>query len=534
MCREKSLAIFLFYLLLFSYPLLSFFWRHDYPVFTIEVGLITLIVVMSGIFLTLVLCQVRQSIAVFLTALMICMVFIVQFNLQVAGVITCFFISLALTWRLKSQFYPYSLPIMMALIGGAFFDSVEQDGRIHPQLDSSRLSSELPSIVHIILDSFVGMDGLPDYPASEVIKDEVYRFFGDYNFKVFPAAYSRYAITGDSLYSALNFQNDGDSEFLLEHLEHLDLGGLRKHVMTSNAEFSALESLGYRFNIYQTEHIDFCQSNPEPIDRCWNYQHPNVASIQHARDPVVRVKMLMTVMLTQSRLTKQAIKGLVYDQGIAMHDPRVFLYLQDDLLQSSAGHVFFAHMLIPHGPFAFMHDCSVNYDSSPIIRYHWTGIEEEDPAIYEYRTMKYFEQMECALLSLRQLFDKMKKAGIFENSIIVIHSDHGYTVVPHTPVLSNINALTSEDYRVSFSVLFAVKFPNQAFEIDHRVLPLSFLLEEFTSAIVDNAVGENADWTFLQNLPADSDKLAPYVFLWGSHPMKRVDINIFENLPFPQ
>ena len=149
--------------------------------------------------------------------------------------------------------------------------------------------------------------------------------------------------------------------------------------------------------------------------------------------------------------------------------------------------------------------------------------------IYEIRVLKYFEQTYCALNSLSQLFEVMKTNGIFEKSIIVLHGDHGSKIGKYLAKYENIGQLTATEYRSNFSTLFAVKIPNLDGQVDNRVLSLSLLLETFSKAVKEFVTNMEVPVTFSQMVSDDSEKLGSYVYLMGTHPQTRVDINIFED-----
>ena len=242
--------------------------------------------------------------------------------------------------------------------------------------------------------------------------------------------------------------------------------------------------------------------------------------------------MLASVLLDQSSLLSGllASQGWLLNQGVAVHDPRGFSRLRQDILNNPDGRFFFAHVLLPHAPFTFLHNCSINYQSEIWERYPTFKNEPgQNEKVYEIRAGMYFEQMECALVSLRQIFDEMKKAGIFEQSIIVVHGDHGPMIAKYLPRSWNIDHLTAREYRAHFSTLFAVKFPHTEFQIDHRTLPLSALFEGFSKAVHSYTAGERSAQALSKAIPNAPDKVDPYIYLLGSAPMQRVDIDIFED-----
>ena len=523
---QNFCAIFLFYVLLFSYPLLTLLWRRNYSIFSAEVGILFLLITALAILLAIVLSKVRTIIGLLLTSLFITITFLIQFNLLLEGMLISAVASLVIAWRIKAKLYLYSLPVLAALLLGAWLDSVEDARKTLSVEVTDSVNPELPPIVHILLDGFVGPGGLPGNANAAIFKEEFYRLFNDFGFQVFPRAYSRYSATVDSLYSAFNFKNDAESRYSLEVL------GRREHKLESNIQFDVLESLGYRFNIYQTGHLDFCQSNPDSLDRCWEYAQPNIDTLQNIESIQMRTRMLARVLLTQSAMLSEILstRGWLTNLRLTVHDPRVFSRLKNDVLSEPDGRYFFAHVLLPHAPFVFMHDCSINYNTAWWERHPMLKDEPVQIAsVYELRARLYFEQMECALFSLRQVFDDMKRAGIFEQSIIVLHGDHGSMLAKYLPRYWNINKLTSSDYRAHFSTLFAVKFPNAEFQIDDRILPLSVLLEGFSKTVPGYITGNHSGKGFSETVSNDPEKVAKYIYLLGSVPMQKVEVNIFED-----
>lgn len=522
---QNSLVVLAFHFLLFAYPLISFLWRRSYPLITVETGILFVVIFVFSALLSIILAQARPTVANVLSSLLITAAFMVQFNLLLVGIALCIVICLIIAWQLKTKFYLLGLPVLVALMIGALLDSMELDNHRNLNGETAKTHTELPPVIHILLDAFAGIDGLPPYPASEVMKHELDKFFESYGFQVFPRAYSRYSLTGDSLYAAMNFKNDGDSEFSLE------VTFRRSHVLQSNLLFDTLENLGYRINIYQTQHLDFCQSNPRNLDKCWAYAHPYVASLRYVQDLHLRVSNLAGVLLKQSTLLSDMFQshGWFIDMGIANHDPQIFVNLQNDILAGPEGRYFFAHVLLPHGPFAYLHDCSINYATDSLIRFPALiaeGIRED--LVYQARTGMYLEQMECSLMSVSNIFDNMKQNNLFEKSIIIIHGDHGALIGEHLAHYENRGKLTQADYRSNFSTLFAVKLPAGKFQVSDDTLPLSVLLESIAKTVQDYATNQLKPPATLQISTDDPNKLDPYVFLTGTYPLFRVDVDIFE------
>ena len=216
--------------------------------------------------------------------------------------------------------------------------------------------------------------------------------------------------------------------------------------------------------------------------------------------------------------------------GITNHDPQVFEELRQDILAKGWGNYYYAHALIPHGPFAYQPDCSVNYEVPVGFRVASTRDEEEmPPYVYEMRYGLYYGQIACALRSLETLFDSMRNSGLYDRAIIILHGDHGSHIGRHPGHMKHKEALTKKNYRALFSTLFAVKYPGSVFLVDDRALPLSYLLEEFMAGLPSYVTGAEVFSLFNPSGETDSDKIDSYIYLYGEYPLWRVDIGFFED-----
>ena len=522
---QKSLpALFVFQFLLLAYPVLSFLWRRSYDVLTPETGILFLAILTFSAFASILVWKAPQPARSLWLVLLTCLALMVQFNLRVAGLALCGLLGLLLALRVKDSYHRYGIPVLLALIAGAYFDAVRQQSSNATVRHPVSQDAGLPPVVHIMLDAFIGTEGLPPYPATGILKDSINSFFEKYGFRVFSRAYTRYVSTGNSVYSGFNFRHDNYSQYAQEVLNK------QEHHLKPNALFDAVVDAGYGLNIFQTEFIDFCENNKDSLEICWSYQQPNVSAVPEFSSLALKVRMLYGVLFSQSSLLKEKLRsrGWIHNWHIPYHDPRLFQRLSEGLSNEPGGKYFFSHLLLPHGPYSYQHDCSINMDS-PVWARH-PGFEDEgilSPEIYEIRYMQYFEQVDCALSSLGQVFDEMQNSGWFDESIIVLHGDHGSLIAEHLPDLRLQESLTSADYRAHYSTLFAIKLPGGKFELDRRVLPLSLLLEEFARTVQLQSSTGNAPQTFMSDTTVSPEKLNPYVYLLSGPALHRVDIDIF-------
>lgn len=203
--------------------------------------------------------------------------------------------------------------------------------------------------------------------------------------------------------------------------------------------------------------------------------------------------------------------------------------LRQDLFANTGGRVYFAHLLLPHNPFVYLHDCSVSYETDTSLSFAMLRSDKDlNPGVIEYWTLRYFEQAECALVTLRQLFEEMKSRAIFNQTYIVLHGDHGSQISRNYPEVRNLKVLTDEDYRAHYSTLFAVKIPYGKFKLDRRALSIDMLLEEFSRALPKSKYSQNIEIAYPESLPENRNKTEPFIYLSGSYPLTRIDVDIFE------
>jgi len=159
----------LFGCLLFSYPILSFFWRHSYPVFAIEsLSFLAAVFILSAL-LVIVIQYAHKIVSTLLVAGMVAIIFALQFNMGLTEMVIVAVVVTLLHLLLDQKFFKYCLPVLAMLIVGALFDSRDSSDRIDQLAKTQSDHNGLPPIVHIILDGFIGMGGLPDYPSSALI-----------------------------------------------------------------------------------------------------------------------------------------------------------------------------------------------------------------------------------------------------------------------------------------------------------------------------------------------------------------------------
>jgi hypothetical protein len=145
------------------------------------------------------------------------------------------------------------------------------------------------------------------------------------------------------------------------------------------------------------------------------------------------------------------------------------------------GEVHFAHLHLAHYPYILDANCVIKPEVHTWL--NRAPFEVEGPqgeqnttASRADRYSQYFAQFECTQSIIEQLFSAIKSGGAWEQSIIIVHGDHGSRIVRHRPLEANLGTLVDDDFRDAFATFFAIKDSNSIGEIDTNTLPIQQLL----------------------------------------------------------
>jgi hypothetical protein len=369
--------------------------------------------------------------------------------------------------------------------------------------------SPLPRIVHLILDEHIGVEGIPTgIESGQAIKDTILRFYQQYGFSLYGNAFSHYSSTYNSIPNLFNFSADAKAGVFLA-------SGDAPQKLQSNKYFRMLFEKHFDINVFGPEAIDFCEANGIHVHTCHKYPGLDLGVIADLDLPISdQLRVVFAGYLNRSmryqrvRFHYQSMRPRLILQGIPLPawtwDKYVVPYaantmaaltrLSEDILAMPPGSVMVAHLLLPHFPYVYRENCSTHaslqefksrtltFEEMPQMnRYDNTAESREE------RYRLYFQQLQCLYARLDDLFRRMRVAGIFENSIIILHGDHGSRIGLHDPYFENLDVLSKEDYTDAFSTLFAVKLPGKPGGYDLSVRPLEQLLAEALNVPLQSA-----------------------------------------------
>jgi hypothetical protein len=504
--------------LLLIYPLLGMLWHHQYPVFSIEIVLLLVVFLLLAGLLSLLLHHYCRPVVVNLVLVtVLTLAFLVHFNLFFIGLVFTMTSGLALSTLLREKFPATLMVVMAALITGSYIDNLIDRARNAPEFDTAHKHSRKGPLIHILMDGFIGPDGLPQTDESQNLRADMMAFLEAYEFLVFTRAYSHYNNTTDSMTRALNFSN-----YYLNIYRRIV--ALRVPIsFRENAWFKALSDFGYPIVVYQNEGVDFCDVAPPVVSHCTVFTIPNLKTIHSdVKDIGTRSAVLLLAMYRQSTLIAKILRNnkMAKSWGVSVYDKQMLTRLTRDV-QIEPDHAYFAHVLLPHSPLVYREDCSLDYESESWMRFPasngWVGNSDESR---RKRYEKYVLQTKCALRELGTLFKALQEQGLYEQATIVIHGDHGTSAYIYKPSALILNEKFDRDLREVFSTLFAVKYPGGSFSVNNQTTSLNVLMAQTISEIT----GKSHEELGISVVSEDE----PFVYLVDIEPLQRLYVDIFK------
>jgi len=151
------------------------------------------------------------------------------------------------------------------------------------------------------------------------------------------------------------------------------------------------------------------------------------------------------------------------------------------LRRARPGDAYLIHLMLPHYPYTFDSECRMRPDpnrwldaSAPAAAPRQNTLDSR-----RVRYPLYLEQLDCTQKLVSRMLDALVEAGVYDQSIVMVHGDHGSRIDTVPPVSPFLDELRPQDYVDAFSTLFVAKLPGVPGGTDRRVLPL----EELTAAV---------------------------------------------------
>jgi hypothetical protein len=358
-----------------------------------------------------------------------------------------FLIGFGLSWLLGRNFHVIgaagSLAVLLATLALPAAAELSRTSGSGAAAQAQPIASR-PPVLHLILDGHIGIESLPaGMTGSATMKKQLRDFYAEQGFRLYGGAFSRNSFTRNAIPDLLNFgtvTRDG---------ELIRFGSDWDYFLQKSEYFRRMAAFGYRVHVYQSDVMDFCTAD---VTTCNVVRFKSMNWIADSDLPrSEKVDILLTVFSNRSIFYRKAAElyNLARDELSAraglhlspvsiapvLYTPVSTLALAErlarDMPRFGAGDLVFAHLMIPHFPFALDTQCQQR--GAPDTWFGKTRAEH-------YRL--YLEQVVCAMQVQSQIFARVN-AGTY----VVVHGDHG------ARILSNDND--------QFGTLFAVRRPDR-------------------------------------------------------------------------
>ncbi|HEX7006890.1 MAG TPA: hypothetical protein VF274_07120, partial [Alphaproteobacteria bacterium] len=320
-------------------------------------------------------------------------------------------------------------------------------------------AAALPVVVHVVLDEAIGIEGMPmDIPETVRAASWGRDLLIDNGFVVFGRAYAEDMHTVNSVPRVLG----------LGVPEQIERDGL-SYTLGDNAYLRALKDRGYAIKVYQNTVARYC---PSPlVDICQTareYRALAEAPLPAADKAAVLLRAfgnmfdvvsfaakVYDLSLAGAPWLQRALPPLHWEYGrypTALGGIDALDRLIDDASRARPGEAYFAHVLLPHYPYALDAHCRVLPQSQWTSRHsHFRSRED--------RYRAYAAQWRCALGRVADLVRALRAARPDGDFAVIVHGDHGSRLAATDPDAANAAGLSPQDFRDSYSTLAAVRLP---------------------------------------------------------------------------
>ena len=478
--RVGSMAPFTACASLLLASLANFLVHNDYPLLRLEVLLIVsalLALSIAATLLYLVLPRLGRSFLEGVLAALFVELNTTSLPLAIAAGALVGGITL---WKRASLTKPMALFGAVVLfttllgVGGRtpWMHSVERRGTTQPT-DASK-----PAIVHLILDEHIGIEGLPESDSDAArLRKELQTFYLNAGFATYGGAYSEHMRTTNALPHVLNYG------------ERLGLGMRGRTVRVGPTKhFDQLVGQGYRLTVVEADFADFCSD--VRFSECVTYENSSpTALLGTSLTTFERAGLIATKFLSLSQLVSTGLLPwrLVAEQlGLPQLSPgnlgrstsaatlAVFDELTRRLSNAKPGNVYFAHLLLPHYPYALDKNCRL---------LNWRDWEKPFAGRnLAKRQHAYFAQVRCTTRKIDTLLKALDRSPAGKNTVVIVHGDHGSRITQVEPTDANIGKFSESDVIATYSTLFAVRAPQIRPAYSSERLPIYMLLKDFAAS----------------------------------------------------
>ncbi|MEW5918383.1 MAG: hypothetical protein AB1762_18415, partial [Gemmatimonadota bacterium] len=378
-------------------------------------------------------------------------------------------------------------------------------------------ASALPPLLHVILDEQWGIGGLlaEKDTATAAFLSEFYLSRG---FELFPAAYSRYDRTRESIPQLVSL---GERT----RLDSAANTSPPRYTLSSIPYFEVLRSRGYRIRVYQTSYLDHCAAPNAQVVSCETQEGNSIANIGYLPGNwIERAELAGRFFLNVSshiyrRLHPDPVSWRRANAGGGL----LTLQRARDAIasQSVAGTAYFVHVLLPHRPATVDEQCGARADEPPV-RQPGLGLNDEG---WRWTIQRSGWQIRCTHRALGDVITGLERAAGSAGAIIIVHGDHGSRMFQRDLGVPAVAALDGRQLNGFYSTLLAVRRPS----VPPRIFSEPVPVQDFIWAFARSGFARlpNAGWRhFVYGPPTPAIRsdtvrfLTELEMLWVSTPQR--------------
>lgn len=439
-------------------PVWHYLWVNHYPARP-EFSLLVFGAMVAGLVGALLVYRVGGFVASLVFAAMLFLFLDLQFNLEtrlptLVVLVIAFALSLLLQRRRAlitclslGAFYAAALP--RSSVARAEQSAAVKDNSTRS--DVARVSQ--PVLLHIILDEHWGVGGLR-LEGDTGTANFLTAFYAGHGFELYPAAYSRYYRTVESLPSLVSMGQP-------PRVGAVNPNRMNARILDAIPYFELLRARGYTIRVFQNSYIDFCSARAAPVEFCETQSGNSVANVGYlpgttASRFILAARYLVNVNShVYQRLHPDAEVWRRASVGGAL---RAMGHLREAIDSGPKENVaYFIHVLIPHRPLGVEANCDLVSDPRERV-----GYEQPDhvpDAVWREMMHRYGSQVRCAHQELDAILATLDKHVGREHSIVIVHGDHGARIFQEKPKFVSLAPLTDRQLSGRFSTLLAIRRP---------------------------------------------------------------------------
>lgn len=354
---------------------------------------------------------------------------------------------------------------------------------------SDPVPASKPVLVHIILDEQWGIGGLRS-EGDSATAEFLTTFYLDRGFEVFEGAYSRYEFTEQSIPIAFALGQPPEFNPGRPTPPGNPPGGPYMRSLRRVPYLGRLGELGYDVRVFQSTFLNFC-AGVESLTAACDVQSANsIANIGYiegswlTRGWWAARYFLSTRSHVYAKLTPQTTTW----RRSGAHGGVAQLQRLEGVITS--GHptptAYVVHVLLPHRPVQLDPECRVLSDASQYSDYVYAKQPSDSP--WRAAMAAYGGQVRCTHRMLGQVIEAIDRSVGRENSIVIVHGDHGSRMRTRNLNREPPDAYTPAELNAIFSTLLAVRRPKVAAVVHRDPVPVQDAIWELARSGFANSL----------------------------------------------